>query len=148
MKLEVSLERFERPVLTVVRMAIGWHLAYLGVWALTTVPSFSWVGRFRCARWIFGTFFRGVSESAAMGTIDVVFAWGLLLAGILLLLGKAVKAAGAFGIIYLALMYVLNPPHFGHTGESHFMYIDRNLIEVVMIWVVLSVGRCGKEESK
>ena len=145
MKLEVSLERFERPVLTVVRMAIGWHLAYLGVWALTTVPSFSWVGRFRCARWIFGTFFRGVSESAAMGTIDVVFAWGLLLAGILLLLGKAVKAAGAFGILYFALMYLLNPPHFGHTGESHFLYVDRNAIEVVLIWFV---AFCGKVESE
>ena len=148
MKLEVNLERFERPVLTAVRVAVGWHLAYLGVWALTTVPSFSWCGRFRCAHWIFGGLFRRISESAAMGAIDVVFAWGLLLAGILLMLGKAKRIAGAFGIAYFALMYVLNPPHFGHTGESHFMYIDRNLIEVVMIWVVLSVGRCGKEESK
>ena len=144
----MNLEKFKVPVLTAVRMAIGWHLAYLGVWALTTAPSFSWVGRFRCARWIFGDFFRGVSESAAMGVVDVVLAWGLLLAGVLLLFGKLVKAAGAFGIFYLALMYVLNPPHFGHTGESHFMYIDRNLIEVVVIWVVMAVGHCGKEESK
>ena len=148
MKLELNLERFERPVLTAVRVAIGWHLAYLGIWALTTVPSFSWAGRFRCAHWILGDLFRAVSESSAMGAIDLVFAWGLLLAGILLLLGKLVKVAGAFGIFYLALMYVLNPPHFGHTGESHFMYIDRNLIEVVLIWVALSAGRCGKEESK
>ena len=144
----MNLEKFERPVLTAVRMAIGWHLAYLGVWALTTVPSFSWAGRFRCAHWIFGDFFRAVSESAAMGTIDVVFAWGLLLAGVLLMFGCLVKAAGVFGIVYLALMYVLNPPHFGHTGESHFLYIDRNVIEVVLIWFVMSVGRCGKEESK
>ena len=148
MKLEVNLERFSHPVLTAVRMAIGWHLAYLGVWTLTTVPSFSWVGRFRCARWIFGDFFRGVSELMAMGMVDAVLAWGLLLAGVLLLLGKLVKVAGAFGIFYLALMYVLNPPHFGHTGESHFMYIDRNLIEVVLVWVVMAAGRCGKEESK
>ena len=148
MKLELNLERFERPVLTAVRVAIGWHLAYLGIWALTTVPSFSWIGRFRCAHWIFGDLFRGIAESAAMGTIDAVFAWGLLLAGILLMLGKAKRIAGAFGIVYLALMYVLNPPHFGHTGESHFMYIDRNLIEVVLIWFVLAAGCCGKEVPK
>ena len=143
-----AIGRLERPVLTAVRVAVGWHLAYLGVWALTTVPSFSWAGRFRCARWIFGDLLRAVSESAAMGAIDVVFAWGLLLAGILLVLGKAKRVAGAFGILYLALMYVLNPPHFGHTGESHFMYIDRSLIEVALIWFVLAAGRCGKETSK
>lgn len=142
------IEKLERPVLTAIRVAVGWHLAYLGVWALTTVPSFSWTGRFRCAHWIFGDFFRWISESAAMGAVDVVFAWGLLLAGILLMLGKAKRVAGAFGILYLALMYALNPPHFGHTGESHFMYIDRNLIEVVLIWFVLAAGRNGKEASK
>ena len=143
-----AIERLERPVLTAVRVAVGWHLAYLGVWALTTVPSFSWAGRFRCAHWIFGDLLRAVSESAAMGVIDVVFAWGLLLAGILLMLGKAKRIAGAFGILYLALMYVLNPPHFGHTGESHFMYIDRNLIEVLLIWFALAAERCGREVSK
>ena len=142
------IERLERPVLTAIRVAVGWHLAYLGVWALTTVPSFSWAGRFRCAHWILGDLFRIVSESSAMGAIDLVFAWGLLLAGILLMFGRAKRIAGAFGIAYLALMYVLNPPHFGHTGESHFMYIDRNLIEVVLIWFVLTAGRSGKEVSK
>ena len=55
--------------------------------------------------------------------------------------------AALFGIAYLALMYVLNPPHFGHTGESHFMYIDRNLIEVLMLLLVLFDRRkvCKKE---
>ena len=43
------------------------------------------------------------------------------------------RAAAVFGIFYLALMYILNPPHFGHTGESHFLYIDRNVVEICML---------------
>lgn len=144
-KLETLAVRARPLVLTATRVALGWHLAYLGVWALTTVPSFSWVGRFRCAHWVFGGLFRAISESCAMGALDAVLAWGLLLAGVLLMLGRAVKAAGAFGILYFALMYLLNPPHFGHTGESHFLYVDRNAIEVVLIWFV---AFCGKVESE
>ena len=59
----------------------------------------------------------------------------------LLMVGRLVRPAAAFGVAYLALMYVLNPPHFGHTGESHFLYIDRNVIEIVMLFCVMSWRR-------
>ena len=60
----------------------------------------------------------------------------LLLA--LLMLGRFARAAAVFGIFYLALMYILNPPHFGHTGESHFLYIDRNVVEICMLVCVMA----------
>lgn len=125
-------------VVTAVRMVLGWHLAYLGVWALTTPGGFSWFGRFQCARWIGGAFFRQLADSAAMGLVDALFPWLLLFAGALLLLGRFVKSAAAFGILYLLLAYVLNPPHFGHTGESHFLFVDRNLVEVAMLFFVMT----------
>jgi hypothetical protein len=53
------------------------------------------------------------------------------------MLGRLVRPAALFGVAYLALMYVLNPPHFGHTGESHFMFIDRNVIEIMMLFCVM-----------
>lgn len=124
-------------VATAVRIALGWHLAYLGVWAVTSTWDYSWAGSFRCARWIFGDFLRMVGDSAAMGAVDFVLAWGLLAAGALLMVGVAIRPAAAFGIFYLALMYILNPPHFGHTGESHFMYVDRNVVEICMLFCVM-----------
>ena len=135
------LERGERFVRVALRFAVGWHLAYLGVWALTSTWDYSWVGCFRCARWLFGGTLRAIGDSCAMGVIDVCLAWGLLIAGVLLMIGRLVRPAAVFGVIYLALMYVLNPPHFGHTGESHFMYIDRNVIEIVMLFCVMSWRR-------
>ncbi len=142
-----AAERAWDPVWTLLRFALGWHLAYLGVWALTSVWDYSWVGCFRCAHWIFGDFLRAVGNSGAMDVVDLCLAWGLLIAGILLMLGRGARIGAVFGIIYLLLIYVLNPPHFGHTGESHFMYIDRNLIEVLMLLLVLFDRRkvCKKE---
>lgn len=139
------LEKRQNLVAAAVRFALGWHLAYMGVWALTSEWAYSWAGCFRCAHWIFGGFFRAVGNSAAMGGVDLAIAWGLLVAGILLMLGRATRPAALFGIFYLALMYVLNPPHFGHTGESHFLYVDRNVVEIVMFVCVMAWS--GKKEE-
>lgn len=135
------LGRLRPFALPAVRIILGWHLAYLGVWALTSEWTFSWYGRFHGAHWILGDLFRAVADSSAMPILDLLFAWGLLLAGLLLMLGRLVKPAATFGIVYLVLMYVVNPPHFGHTGESHFLYVDRNMIEVLMLFVVMFVRR-------
>ena len=132
------LEKRKDLVATAVRVALGWHLAYLGVWAVTSTWDYSWAGCFRCAHWLFGDALRAVGHSAAMGVVDACLAWGLLVAGVLLILGRLVRPAALFGILYLALMYILNPPHFGHTGESHFLYIDRNVVEICMLVCVMA----------
>ncbi len=141
------LEKRQDLVWTIMRFALGWHLAYLGVWAVTSEWNYSWAGCFRCGHWIFGGLFRAIGNSAAMGCVDFVLAWGLLVAGILLMLGRLVRPAAVFGIVYLALMYVLNPPHFGHTGESHFLYVDRNVVEILMLVCVMA-WRGKKEEEE
>ena len=59
------LEKKEELVATAVRVALGWHLAYLGVWALTSEWAYSWAGCFRCAHWIFGDLFRALGNDIA-----------------------------------------------------------------------------------
>ena len=136
------------------RFAVGWHLAYMGVWALTSTWDYSWAGCFRCARWLFGDALRTIGDSAAMGAVDAFIAWGLLVAGVLLMLGRLVRPAAVFGVFYFALMYILNPPHFGHTGVSHFMYVDANAVEIVMLFCIMTMkggrdaAKAGKEKGK
>ena len=126
----------EPLVLTAFRMILGWHLMYLGFWSSSTVGGFSYAGRFRCAHWIFADFFRSLAASSAMPTVDLVLSVGLTLAGLLLIVGWKVGFASAFGILYLAVMYIVNPPHFGHTGESHFLFVDRDVVEILMLALV------------
>jgi len=134
-------ERLGGAVVALMRMVVGWHLAYMGVWALTSTWDYSWAGCFRCAHWLFGGTLRGIGGSAAMGGVDMFITWALLAAGALLMLGVFVRPAAALGIAYLALIYLLNPPHFGHTGESHFMYVDRNVVEIMMLLCVMAWRR-------
>ena len=60
------LEKRQHLVMTLMRFALGWHLAYLGVWAVTSEWNYSWAGCFRCAHWIFGGLFRAIGNSAAI----------------------------------------------------------------------------------
>ena len=140
----MNLDGREKFVRIAVRFALGWHLAYMGVWALTSEWDYSWVGCFRCAHWLFGGALRAIGDSVWMDAVDGCLAWGLLISGALLMLGRLVRPAAVFGVAYLALMYILNPPHFGHTGESHFMYIDRNVVEMIMLFCVMAWRRDGE----
>ena len=137
----------ETWALTLMRMALGWHLLYLGFWSVTTAGGFSCVGRFRCAHWILADFFHGVAASAAMPVVDGLITAGLLAAGLLLIVGWKTWVASVFGIVYLTVMYVVNPPHFGHTGESHFLFVNRDLIEVVMLALVAARPGVGLVEG-
>ena len=130
-------EKMQDLAAATARFALGWHLAYMGVWALTSEWAYSWAGCFRCAHWLLGGPLRALGQSAAMGAVDMAIAWALLVSGILLMLGRAVRCAASFGILYLVLAYLLNPPHFGHTGESHFLYIDRNVVEICMLFFTM-----------
>ena len=141
-------ERRGGLVMAAMRFVVGWHLAYLGVWALTSTWDYSWAGCFRCAHWIFGGALRALGGSAAMVAVDHCIAWGLLVAGVLLMLGRLARPAAVFGIVYLLLMYILNPPHFGHTGESHFMFVDRNVVEVAMLFAILFWKKEEKKEER
>ena len=144
---DMPSEAARSRIFVAMRFVLGWHLAYLGVWALTSTWDYSWAGCFRCAHWLFGGTLRAIGSSAASGVVDFCLAWGLLVFGILLMIGRAVRPAAVFGILYLALMYVLNPPHFGHTGESHFLYIDRNVVEILMLLCVMFWKRNGAKKE-
>ena len=132
------LEKKACLIMAAMRIAVGWHLAYNGVWALTSEWTHSWGGVFRCAHWLFGGVFRTIGGSSAMGVVDVALAWTLLIVGFLLMFGRLARVAAVVGILYLAMIYIVNPPHFGHTGESHFLYVDRNVIEIFMLLCVIA----------
>ena len=137
-----------RPVFaTAMRIVLGWHLLYLGYWALTTPGGFSYAGRFRCAHWVFGGFFRSVAASAAMPAVDVVVTALAVVAGLMLVLGWRVRWAAALGTVYFVLCYLLNPPHFGHTGDSHFLFVNRDAIEVLMLLAAAAVPGVGVLEG-
>ncbi len=129
--------RLHRGLLTLLRIAIGWHFLYEGH-AKFMLGSWTSAGYLEASRWVLGGAFQWMaSHPAVIALVDAVNIGGQILIGLLLITGTLTRAASLAGIALLLLYYVANPPLPGLglnlPGEGHFLVVDRNLIELLML---------------
>lgn len=139
--LQPSTFNFQLWSVIAIRIVIGWHLAFTGIWALLTPGGYSWAGPLHCAHWILGGALRSLAVSGLMPAMDIAIAALLVIAGVMLMFGWRITWAAIIGGLFLGLQYLINPPHFGHTGTSHVMFIDRNVVELAMLAFVAIASR-------
>ncbi len=75
--------------------------------------------------------------------IDWAMKWGLTAIGLCLLLGLFTRAAGIAAAGQLAVFFLASPPFPGLPAASmggHFLYVDRNLIEMIAVALVAAAG--------
>jgi uncharacterized membrane protein YphA (DoxX/SURF4 family) len=75
--------------------------------------------------------------------IDAVIKWGLTAIGACLVLGLFTPWAAAAAALQLAMFYLASPPWPGlpaATLGGHYLYIDRNLIELIAAGVIATTG--------
>ena len=127
--------------MTVLRMGIGWHFLYEGLWKFTQ-PSWSSVEYLRMSRWIGAPLFKWIADNPTFLNIsDHAMMWGLTLIGLGLVSGVFARAAAAVGIVLMAMFYVAQPPFLTSGGASHFMLLDYNVIEsLALVAVVFDPG--------
>jgi uncharacterized membrane protein YphA (DoxX/SURF4 family) len=123
-------------VLTLLRMAIGWHLLYEGV---VKVLSPRWTSEpyLMDSTWRLAEYFRRIAESpGALRAVDLVNVWGLTIIGLVLVLGLATRLSAFLGALLLSLYYVSNPPFVGLkgvAGEGSYLIVNKNLIEAITL---------------
>ncbi|MCK5135834.1 MAG: DoxX family protein [Bacteroidales bacterium] len=126
-------------VLSILRIAIGWHFLYEGIVKLVD-PNWTSASYLLESRWLFsGLFHRVVAHSGLLQTVDILNIWGMILIGLGLMLGVLARYAALGGIALLALYYLANPPFISSTGaflEGHYIWIDKNLIELIALVVL------------
>lgn len=149
------LDRTQQVALVVLRTLIGWHFAYEGfvklfwpAWSRDGVPlaRFSSVGYLRSATGPLAEAFRGLADWNGLPWLDHLVAWGLLLAGLGLMLGLFTQLACAGALALLALFYVSWLPTRGvyePGAEGNYLLVNKNLIEAAAVAVVL-VFRTGR----
>jgi uncharacterized membrane protein YphA (DoxX/SURF4 family) len=145
-----GLSTVQLSVLTVLRMAIGWHFLYEGVVKLLT-PGWSCAAYLAESRWIFSGFFNWVlANPSVLRIVDLMNVWGLILIGLGLIFGALTRAAIVSGILLLLLYYVANPPLIamgqGPHTEGNYLFVDKNLVEIFALSVLFffPTGRfCG-----
>ncbi|HDS06042.1 MAG TPA: DoxX family membrane protein [Bacteroides sp.] len=129
-------------VLSILRMAIGWHFLYEGIVKLVD-PGWTSASYLVGSRWLFSGAFQWIAtHPGALQVVDFLNIWGLILIGLGLMLGFLARYAAMSGILLLALYYVASPPFISSTGaylEGHYIWIDKNLIELIALVVLLVI---------
>jgi uncharacterized membrane protein YphA (DoxX/SURF4 family) len=129
--------RLQRGLLTLIRIAIGWHFLYEGH-AKFFSGSWTSAGYLDASRWFLGGAFQWMaSHPAVIALVDAVNIGGQILIGLLLITGTLTRAASLAAIVLLLLYYVANPPLVGLglavPADGHYLVVDRNLIELLTL---------------
>jgi uncharacterized membrane protein YphA (DoxX/SURF4 family) len=139
---DLKQKRIRGLLITVLRVAIGWHFLYEG---LIKILAGNWSGSaylLNTSGFLSG-FYHWIANSPVMLQVsDVLNMYGLFLIGLALFLGYAVRIAALSGILLLTLYYFAYPP-FGNSllgsSEGHLFIVDRLFIEAVaLLFIVIS----------
>lgn len=136
-----SYGRYQTIGLVALRWLIGWHFIYEGVAKLAN-PYWTSADYLARAHWLFQGWFQSIAASpGALGVVDFLNVWGLLLIGLGLVFGAFTRSAASFGIGLLALYYIVDPP-FAAAGaagptEGSYLIVNKTLIELAAMVVVL-----------
>jgi len=132
---------FQLTALVSLRILVGWHFFYEGV-AKITNPYWTSAGYLQESQGWFSGFFESLSASPGTLTmVDYLNQWGLLLIGLALILGVAVRTASWAGVVILALYYLAAPPfpgmEYGIPAEGSYLIVNKLLIELAAFLVIL-----------
>ena len=132
--------------ITVLRCAIGWHFLFEGA---SKLVSEHWTakGYLENAQGPLAGFYHWMAASGpVLSAVDAINMYGLIILGLALFAGVAIRLASAFGIALLALYYLAYPPFGGASPwgmEGNLYLVNRNVIEALGLTVLLFAGDRG-----
>lgn len=137
---------WEKVAVTFLRCAIGWHFLYEGVskWAVAGWTAKGFLANARGP--LSGLYHWLASTDAVLAVVDRLNMYGLILIGLALFAGVAVRFAAVSGIALLALYYLAYPPFGGaYAGgtEGALYLVNRNVVEALALAVLLFIGERG-----
>ena len=122
-------------IITIIRIAIGWHFLYEGFIKLFA-DEWSAAGYLNHTYGSLSGFYHWLAASPGrLAVIDFLNVWGLIAIGLSLFLGIFSRIAALFGAMLLVLYYFAYPP-FGITllgGSGNVYIINTLLIEAAML---------------
>lgn len=137
---------WKKLIITVFRFAIGWHFLYEGVSKL-------WVENWSAAPYLSGAtgpisgFYHWLASSdALMALIDPINIAALILIGLGLALGLAIRLSYISGIILLMLYYFAYPPFGGSLlsgAEGNLYLVNKNLVEALGMLTLFAIQEKG-----
>jgi uncharacterized membrane protein YphA (DoxX/SURF4 family) len=142
---KISINR-NKALITVLRMAIGWHFLYEGL-AKLMAGNWTSYGYLMNTSGFLSDFYHWLaSYPSSVNMVDFLNIWGLILIGMALFSGILTKLASIAGFFLLLLYYFAYPP-FGasllRSGEGQFLFVDRNLLEALTLLLLVFIREKG-----
>ncbi len=126
--------------MTLLRMLVGWHFLYEGLFKLVQPGGWSAEGFLRTSQWFAAPVFHKMAATPwLLKTVDLMNMWGLTLIGLALIVGILVRPAAFFGCVLLLFYYVAQPPFLTASADGHFLWFDRNVVEAAALLAVMWV---------
>ena len=132
-----DLQKWQKIVLTVLRLAIGWHFLYEGIakWMMPNWTAFEYLS---ASNWIFKDFFIWIARTPTLlGLTDGFIMISMVIIGLLLMLGLVERFAYLWALFILLLLWVAKPPltglDFASVAEGNYLIIDKNTVEFFAI---------------
>jgi uncharacterized membrane protein YphA (DoxX/SURF4 family)/phosphoheptose isomerase len=135
----------ENAIITLLRIAIGWHFLYEGI-AKLTISGWSAQSYLANTTGWLSPFYHSIAASSFIGAIDWINIAGLILIGAGLCFGLFSKAASAAGALLLMLYYFAYPPYgfsLNASGESHLFVVNFQLMEALALLFLLVYPKQG-----
>jgi len=132
-----DLQKWQKIVLTILRVAIGWHFLYEGIakWMMPNWTAFEYLS---ASNWIFKDFFIWIAGNPTLlGLTDGFIMTSMVIIGLLLMLGFVERLAYVWSLFILLLLWVAKPPltglDFASVAEGNYLVIDKNAVEFFAI---------------
>lgn len=126
--------------ITLLRMLVGWHFLYEGLFKLVQAGGWSAEGYLRSSQWFAAPLFHKIAATPwLMKTVDQLNMWGLTAIGLALIIGVLVRPAAFFGFVLLLFYYVAQPPFLAPSADGHFLWFDRNVVEAAAMVALMLV---------
>ncbi len=142
----MNSQSWKKLIITLFRVTIGWHFLYEGLAKLWAV-NWTATGFLANATGPFAGFYRWMASSEGlMNIIDPVNITALILIGLALFLGIAIRYAAVGGIALLMLYYFAYPPFGGSLfapAEGSLFLVNKNLIEAIALLGILLMKEKG-----
>lgn len=127
-------------VLTILRVAIGWHFLYEGLVKLLD-PGWTAAGYLESATGPLAGIFQSMAASeVSLQIVNFLNIFGLILIGAGLLLGFLTRISQVGGIVMLTLFYLSHPPVFSDPGffrEGSYLLISKDFLEIMALIVLM-----------
>lgn len=126
----------KKTLITILRVAIGWHFLYEG---LSKLAMGNWSAQSFLANstgFMAGIYQWIASSASLMNVVDLLNMYGLVFIGLALFLGMYIRYAAIAGAILLALYYFAYPPFGGalpgfQEGDTYI--VNKNFIEALAL---------------